>query len=100
MIRTPLVQTLARNARAESPPAVLSVAGKVLLGTFALCSILSGCGPADTLTASTTSAKAAADAAKQAKEQKEQIESQIRTMQQTEQKRVEQISEQADHASQ
>lgn len=64
-----------------------------------LSAALVACGP-DTLTASATSAKAAADSAKQAKEQKEQIESQLRTMQQTEQKRVDSISEQADRASQ
>jgi hypothetical protein len=63
------------------------------------CAATVACGP-DTLTASATSAKAAADAAKQAKEQREQIESQLRTMQQTEQKRVDSVGEQADKAAQ
>ena len=76
----------------RNPP--FAVPSLALLASALLCA----CG-ADTVGAATSSATAAAAAAQQAKEQKAQIEGSIKAMQDSEIKRVEGISEQADGAS-
>jgi hypothetical protein len=62
------------------------------------CAFLCACGP-DAMTAAASGAAAEAAAARQAKEQKSQLEAQIKAMQESEQKRVDHISEQVDGAS-
>ena len=64
-----------------------------------ICSaFLCACGP-DAMTAAASGAAAEAAAARQAKEQKSQLEAQIKATQESEQKRVDRISEQVDGAS-
>src|SRR5207253_10056744 len=65
---------------------------------LACSAFLCACGP-DAMTAGASGAAAEAAAARQAKEQKSQLEAQIKATQESEQKRVDRISEQVDGAS-